>query len=80
MNIQLLEGEFNNNDALDLITQMIQIKIKYHESKISNSLIEEDIKQRENKIKRLQENLFEIRNQISNSDKKITISSLINIS
>jgi hypothetical protein len=54
MTIQLLEGEFNTAEGLDLISQLINIKIKYQESKINNSANEEDIKQRESKIKRLQ--------------------------
>jgi hypothetical protein len=64
MNIQLIEGEFNPSDALDIITQMIHVKIKYHENKISHLSNEEDIKTREAKIKRLQKELFELRNEI----------------
>ena len=79
MNIQLIEGEFKSNDALDLITQMIHVKIKYHESKINNSEIEEDIKARETKIKRLQKELFEFRNQIDSKDKKIKINGILTI-
>ena len=79
MNIQLIEGEFKSNDALDLITQMIHVKIKYHEGKINNSEVEEDIKARETKIKRLQKELFEFRNQIDSKDKKIKINGILTI-
>lgn len=79
MNIQLIEGEFKSNDALDLITQMIHVKIKYHESKINNSEIEEDIKARETKIKRLQKELFEFRNYVNSKDKKIKIDGILTI-
>ncbi|MFZ1847395.1 MAG: hypothetical protein WAU12_10835, partial [Saprospiraceae bacterium] len=61
MNIQILDGEFKSNEAIELNTQMIHIKIKYHENKISVSQLEEDIKARETKIKRLQKDLYEFR-------------------
>ena len=54
MNIQLIEGQFNKKEALELITQMIHIKIKFHENKINNNSNEEDVKYRETKIKNLQ--------------------------
>jgi hypothetical protein len=64
MNFQLIQGQFNVNEAIDIITQMIQIKIKYHENKISKINNEEDIKYREEKIKRLQKELFEVRKEL----------------
>ena len=67
MNIQLIQGEFSPSDALDIITQMIHIKIKYHENKINRDSDEADIKSRENKIKKLQKELFEVRNYINGS-------------
>ena len=57
MNIQLIQGEFSTKEALELITQMIHVKIKYHENKIANNSNEEDTKYRESKIKRLQKEL-----------------------
>ncbi len=79
MNIQILDGEFKSGEAIDLITQMIHIKIKYHENKISTSELEEDIKARETKIKRLQKDLYEIRNEIGSNDKAVKVNSIINI-
>lgn len=64
MKIHLIEGEFNSKDAIELVSQMIQIKIKYHESKIDDDSNEEDIKIREAKIKRFQYELFELRKTI----------------
>ncbi len=80
MNIQLIQGNFNAKDALEIISQMVQVKIKYHESKISNNNNEEDIKFREAKIKRLQKDLFDIRNFIEDSGGKINIKSEIHLS
>ena len=79
MTIQLIEGEFKSNEALDIITQMIHVKIKFHENKINSSAHEEDIKAREAKIKRLQKNLFELRNEILSTTKGISINSVITI-
>jgi hypothetical protein len=79
MSIQLIEGRFNPNDALDLIAQMVHIKIKYHESKIINNDNEDDIKSREAKIKRLQKELFEFGNQLKNKVDGVKINALIQI-
>jgi hypothetical protein len=80
MNIQLIQGNFNAKDALAIITQMIDVKIKYHESKINNNNNEEDIKFREAKIKRLQKDLLDIRDFILDSGGKINIQSEIHLS
>ena len=61
MNIQLIEGQFNAHDAIELITQMVYVKVNHHEKKINNSLNEEDIKFWEKKIATLQNDLVEIR-------------------
>lgn len=79
MNIQLIQGQFNVKDAIDIITQMIHIEVKYHENKISNTSNEEDIKFCETKIKRLQKDLFEIRKFVETKGKKISLESTIKI-
>jgi len=67
MELQLIEGDFLAADALDLVTKMIQIKIKYHEDKINNDHSEEDVKTREAKIKKLQDQLADFRKTIQES-------------
>lgn len=79
MNIQLIQGEFNAKDALELITQMIHVKIKYHENKITQVSSEEEIKSRESKIKRLQKELFELRANIKGKNEKLKLEAIINI-
>lgn len=64
MKMQLINGYFNAKDALDLITQLVHAKVKFHESKISHTTSEEDIKTREKRIKDLQRELFELRQLI----------------
>ena len=79
MEIQLIEGQFNAIDAVDLITQMIQVKIKYHEKKVKGLDHEEDIKMVERKIKFLQQELSEARVYIEKCQKPITISGKITV-
>lgn len=80
MNIQLIEGEFKAQDACDLIAQMIQLKIKYHESKIMIDSTEEDIKYRESKIKNLQNELFELKDTLYKSKNgNIVVDAMIKI-
>jgi len=54
MKINLIEGKYSVSEAQELLNKIIQVKIAYLESKISSSCNEEDIKQRENRIKFLQ--------------------------
>jgi len=61
MHVSLINGNFSSLDALDLITQLIQVKIKFHERKIENTANEEDIKMREHRIKGLLNQLDEVK-------------------
>ena len=56
MNLQLINGQFSSDEIIEIVSKMIQVKINFHEQKISKSDAEEDIEQREKKIKVLQEN------------------------
>ncbi|MDH4473356.1 MAG: hypothetical protein QE487_12180 [Fluviicola sp.] len=73
-NIQLFDGVFEPQEAIDLLTQMVQVKIKYHEAKISSLSNEEDVKMREKRIKLLQNELFELRDSIEKMSGKINVS------
>lgn len=79
MNIQLIQGQFSKKDAIDLITQMIHIKIKFHEGNINNDDNEEDIKMREKRIKQLQKDLYEARKYIEQNGNLININAMIEI-
>lgn len=79
MYIQLINTEFSSGDALDIIGQMIQIKIKYHENKIAKNSNEEDIKYREAKIKGLQNELFNLRNSLAGKEGKVKLDATIKI-
>lgn len=80
MNINLIHGEFTSQEALDLVTNMIHIKIKYHENKILSGSSEEDIKWRESKIKALQKELFEFRNGIARTKDTLKLEAHVQVS
>jgi hypothetical protein len=79
MTLQLIDGHFDAKDAIDLLTQMIHVKIKFHENKMINCNSEEDMKMREKKIKLLQKELFEARNYIEKQTGHIKMFSEINL-
>lgn len=79
MEIQLINGQFNAIEAIGIITEMVQVKIKYHENKIKESHNEEDIKMRERKIKALQNQLSISRDYINKNSENIIINSTINL-
>jgi Spy/CpxP family protein refolding chaperone len=77
--LQLIQGKFDTNDALDIISQMIEVKIKYHENKITAESQMEDIKYRENKIKQLQKQLFDTRNFLLHQQGTVAIDATISL-
>lgn len=79
MDIQLIQGQFNAQDAIDILTQLLEVKIKFHENKINNDLSEEATKMREKRIKNLQTDLQNIRQYIKENGDSITLQSQINI-
>jgi len=80
MKIHLIQGQYSGKDALDIITKMISIKIKFHESKIESSQNEEDIKVRETRIIVLQEELYESRKFIESKGDTVSVESVIKLS
>ena len=79
MIIKLIEGEFSDTDAVEIISQMINVKVKYHESKITSNSNEEDIKAREVKIKNLQSELSALRRSIKSIGTRVKIQSIIKV-
>jgi hypothetical protein len=75
---KLIQGKFSANDAIDIITQMVQVKIKFHESKITNTSNEEDSKLEEKRIKELQNELQNLRSNILSKGELVELSSVIN--
>lgn len=79
MELQLIKGHFGAQDAVEIITRMIDVKIKYHEGKITSESTMEDIKMRERRIKQLQKELFELRQHIDKKAGKISLNSTVTI-
>jgi len=77
--LQILKGSFNKKEAIDLITEIINIKVKYQEEKINGTINEEDIKMREQRIKHLQNELHKARSIIDKQTEPISLDGHINI-
>ncbi len=52
--VKLADGVFYSGDAASIIRGMIDVKVKFHEDKISRLSNMEEIKMREQRIKELQ--------------------------
>lgn len=79
MKVKLFNGSFSRKESLELITKMIHVKVKFHEEKIASAQTEEDVKMRENRIKQLQKELYEVRNYIDTGKGNINLSGEINL-
>lgn len=77
--LQLIQGSFEKEEALDLITELVQVKIRYHENKIGRSENEEDIERREGRIRQLQMDLSKLREEFNQQNNRIAIQSNIEI-
>jgi hypothetical protein len=79
MKLQLVNGQFQNSESIDLVSELIKVKIKFLENKISNSDNEEEIKSKEGKIIAMQNNLIELKKHLGNGNKNVRILSEIEI-
>ena len=79
MHIQLISGKFSNPETLDLLAELIHVKIRFHENKIKNMENEEDIKMRERRIKKLQQDLYEARRMLQSDSGSQHIQSIIEL-
>ena len=79
MTVQLVTGEFSKTETIDMITQMFEMRIKFHEDKIMSSHNEEDVKMREKKIKFLQGELAQARTYLVNKGEPIAVSCTITL-
>jgi hypothetical protein len=79
MELHLIDGQFDTAEAIEIIGQLIQVKIKYHENKINSSHNEEDVKMRERKIKTLQKEFAASREYIQKQTNNLSINSVITL-
>ena len=61
MKIELVNGTFNPNEAMELISRLVDAKISFLQDKIETSSNEEDIKMRERRIRKIQSEFHETR-------------------
>lgn len=61
----LINGSFTSHEAIHLIGSLVAAKIAYHENCILKSMDEEDIKHRERRIRELQNDWMQMRNELS---------------
>lgn len=80
MKISLLKGSFAPKEMEKIITEFIQVKIKFHEEKIQSSDEEETMKMRENRIIKLQNDLKDLRTFLNNTDSLINVDAEILLS
>jgi hypothetical protein len=67
--LHLIDGQFSTAEAIEILTRLFHLKIKFHEDRIDLAEGEENVKMRERKIKDLQRNLFELRRFAESSGK-----------
>lgn len=79
MTVQLVTGEFTKIETLNMVTQMFELRIKFHEDKITSSHNEEDVKMREKKIKFLQGELSQARQYLASKEDPIAVSCTIEL-
>lgn len=79
MNIQLIKGNFKKGEILELISQMIQVKIRFHENKIQKSHSEEDIKMREKRIRQLQHEFETFKNSLVDNEGYVEVETEIHL-
>ena len=80
MHMQILEGQYATADALDMLSQIFQWKIRYHEACIDANTSEEDIAMRERQISRLQHEWQQLRQTLrgNSSDMYLSLQAQVN--
>lgn len=79
MELQLIQGQFSPQEALSLLREMVDVKIKFHERKIATAASEEDIKFREKRIKDLQAEWQQIQTQLQQNERSISLKAAVHV-
>lgn len=79
MSFDLMKGTYSSAEAIELLTELTRVKIRFHERKIENSLNEEDVKMREKRISELQHHLSKIRNTLQQSTNSCSLHAAIHV-
>ena len=79
MNVKLIHGSYTPQETVELLHQLIHVKIRFNEDKIGQSSSEEDIKMREERIKVLQHELAAVKQKLKSRIDRVDITSTIEI-
>lgn len=77
--LSLLKGVFSRQDALDLITQLVEVKIRFHEKKMKDLVEVEDLKMREKRIQSLQSELHALRTVLGQAGPDVELTSTVHL-
>lgn len=77
MNIDLMNGTFSPNEAMELISRLVDAKIRFLQDRIETTASEEDIKMRETRIRRIQSEFHQAKKTLMGSDKPCEVVSTI---
>jgi hypothetical protein len=77
--LSLLHGVFSPKEALDLLTQLVEVKIRFHEEKMKGLTEVEDLKMREKRIQTLQSELHALRASINPYEGAIKLTSMVQV-
>lgn len=77
MTIELIDGDFQPKEAIEILTKLIHVKVKFLLDKSNTSSNRVDINKCETHIKALQKQLFEVKKSIDNKNGPISIKSSI---
>ncbi|MFN4314744.1 MAG: hypothetical protein ACK4E0_10650 [Chitinophagaceae bacterium] len=79
MQIDIIEGKIKSDIAIDLLTEMTKMSIRFQEKMITADSSEEEINFRENKIMKLQSQLGELRDQLAAGKDRIDMDAFIKL-
>ncbi len=80
MELSLIKGQFTAEDSLELLNQLVQVKIRFHENQIKAGAEEEDVRMRESRISELQRELADIRKKIMSGDSRVEMNAVVEFS
>lgn len=72
-NFNLIQGAFAPAELLQIITEMVEVKIRFHQSKIEAEDNPEDVEMRERRIRQLQEELHQLRQSLMAKDQAVRV-------
>ena len=77
MEFSLINGSYPKQDAIDILSRMIQVKIDFHTGKFESEKTEDAKNARLTRIEELEEELNRVKAAINASKNRIAISSQI---